>query len=863
MTDWIMGSKTTLRGLLVLVVALLMTALIYFVSDVRTQLHSLASASSDNVEWTLSQAEVEAMELESEAARQSVADQPRLSAVRLRFDILYSRVATLRDSPVYAELRADDGVAAALAELDTIFDRTTPVIDGPDAALQAQLPVLIAEARNAQGLLRQTALAGIEIFSRLSDQRRASISRTLLDIAALTTVLLLLLLLLVVALARLLRRMQNATSDLRQVSERMQTIVATSLDAIVVTDLDGKIIEYNEAAERTFGFSRAEAMGAEMSRLIVPEPVREMHRKGMEHYRTTREKHVIGHGIVQMQALHRDGTEFPVDLALAAARAPEGDIIIGFMRDISDRVEAENTLRKAHDRAVAGEKSKAELLAVMSHEMRTPLNGMLGTLELFDPDTLDARHRRYLRIIRNSGRTLLGHVNDVLDISRLDAGKMAMHRTRFDLVALLREIVEGQTGRAVERGNRLRLAPPSPALHEVHGDHNRIRHILLNLVSNALNFTRDGEVIIETECMSGLDEVEIRVIDTGIGIAEEDIERIFGDFVTVDASYRRATGGTGLGLAISRRLATAMGGTLGAESEPGEGSVFWLRLPLAPPHDSEGRTAAAEPECAEAPDHQGVAIPPLDILLVEDNPTNRMVAREMLERDGHHVVTAHDGREGVQAAQGRAFDAILMDISMPGMDGLEATRAIRARGNGLAEIPVIATTAHAMPEELDAFRAAGMTDVLVKPLSVAALRRALATAVGATTKAVDAPLDHPLDQLLDQAHLSELVATLPAARLRTAYRAFLSEMDAFFDGPPVTGAGADRAALVAEAHRLAGSAGVYGARALGDRLRLLERDAPGAATEDLDAAWRALCLCWKDTRAALRTSPAAPVQDET
>ena len=849
--------KAGLRRLIVFVALVILATLLYFVSDVREQLRSLATANSDNVQWTLSQAEVEAKALETEAARQHFAENPDLDAVRLRFDIFYSRYATLRDSPIYAELREDERVAAALVDLGGFFQETIPIIDGGDSALRAQLDELAREARAAQGLLRETAIAGIEIFSRLSDERRASVSRTLLDIALLTLALLVLLLAMIVLLVRMVQRIEASANDLRQMSDRMKTIVSTSLDAIVVTDMDGRIIEYNEAAERTFGYSRDTVIGADMGPLMVPEHMQKMHRNGMQRYREGGEASVIGKGIVQLEARNSKGEIFPVDLALAAAKGPEGDIIVGFIRDISDRVKAENTLRDARDRAVAGEKSKADLLAVMSHEMRTPLNGILGTLDLFDPATLDAPHRRYLRIIRNSGKTLLAHVNDVLEISRLDVGKMSMKQSRFDLVLLLEEIVEGQAGQALDGTNQLRLTPPSPALHEVYGDRNRIRQILLNLVGNALKFTRNGVVTVEADCNEGLDAVEIRVTDTGIGIAEADVERIFDDFVTVDASYGRATGGTGLGLAISQRLAKLMNGELGAESEPGEGSVFWLRLPLSLPAES----ADAPKDLAVAdtpPDQEETRLAPMEILVVEDNPTNRIVAREMLERDGHRVFEAHDGHEGVLAAQTRAFDAILMDISMPGMDGIEATRQIRARGGAAADVPIIATTAHAMPEEIAAFQAAGICDVMIKPLSFASLRQTLSTTLARDASAGAVPGAQEEDSpLLDAEVLEQLVEMVPEDMLRNIYADLVTEMNSFIAALTTLSEDTDRSSLASEAHRMAGSAAVFGAQDLNVCLRNLQDTVPDASDATLAELAQELHLSWSRTKTALRNSPAA------
>ncbi|WP_169795933.1 hybrid sensor histidine kinase/response regulator [Pseudoponticoccus marisrubri] len=843
------------RGLASFVMALFVSAIVALVMDVRLQLERLASASSDNVQWTLSQGETDTMALEVALIRAASADEAdrgaALDEVRLRFDVLFSRMGVLTDSAVFAPLRTEPEMARSLQAVTDYLDRHLPVIDGPDAALAAALPRMLDGVARLREPVRRIALMGVTHFSRISDAQRTSVSDTLFRIAVLTVTLVIMLVVVVITLFRLARERERESSLHREIRERMEAIIATSLDAVIVTDRHGRIVEYNGAAERVFGYPRAEAIGADMADLIVPDHLRARHVAGMRDHLERGRTHMIGRGIVQLEARRKSGEVFPVDLSLAKAQSRDGEIFVGFIRDISARVRAEDALRRARDQAVKGEKQKADLLAVMSHEMRTPLNGMLGTLDLIDTQAMDARNRRFLRIIRNSGRQLLTHVNDVLDISRLDAGKMSLRNTRFDLVALLTELVEGQAERARRHGNTLTLAPPSPVLHEVHGDPDRLQQILLNLVGNAIKFTENGRIRIETECHRGLHEVEIRVIDTGVGIAEEDLERIFGDFVTIDASYSRRSAGTGLGLGIAQRLANALGGRLGAESEPGDGSVFWLCLPLAPPPEGADLPAPPpEPGVVDPAD-----LPPLRVLMVEDNEVNRLVAGELLRRDGHRVTDAHTGAEGVARARSDEYDVILMDISMPGMDGLEATRRIRAEGGASADAPIVATTAHALPDQVAEFHAAGMSGVLVKPLTAGALRAALLQAIsGGDAPEAAPPVAAPAQEtpVIDPRQLRELGADLPADKVEHALSTFAAEMRAFLNGgAPPSG---DRAALAAEAHRMAGSAGVFGALRLAAELRALQEAAPAADPDELSRRRAALATCWRATAAEIERS---------
>lgn len=862
--------STLRRGLTGLVVAVFIVVIGALALDVRTQLEKLSKANSDNIHWALSQAETEVMSLRVAALLADGAEPKGLAEVRLRYDVLYNRIEILRSGPIYTDLRSSADYASGFDELLAFRDRWLPVIDGPDAGLAEALPEIAKDSKTVRFAARRMALEGINLFSAQRDQSRQAVADTLLRIGLLTVCLILLLLIMVSALNRVARMRQVEAEGHRITRERAETILSTSLDAVIVTDSEGVILDFNGAATKVFGYERDEAVGSQMADLIIPDHMRSAHARGMENYSKTRKPHVIGAGIVQLEAKRAGGEVFPVDLSLARAQSDRGEIFIGFIRDISDRVAAEKTLRDARDRAIAGEKSKAELLAVMSHEMRTPLNGMLGTLDLIDHDALDARHRRYMRIIRNSGNVLLGHVNDVLDVSRLDSGRFTLSKQSFDLIDLLEEIVETLHPRAVENNNKLVIAPTHPDLHHVYSDPARLRQILLNLVGNAIKFTRNGRIVIEADCSHGLKAAEIRVVDNGSGIAEEDLSRIFDDFVTIDASYKRSNSGTGLGLGISRRLALALGGELGAESEIGDGSVFFIRLPLEPPSkNGQGTSHLPGPghEALKAQPGNSVGdngalpqIPPLNVLVVEDNAVNRMIVREMLARDSHTVSEAHNGEEGVSMAMRGGFDVILMDISMPGMDGITATRQIRAaEASADADVPIIATTAHALPEEVRTFLEAGMNDVLIKPLSINALRKVLAQTLSLSVKNDPSPIDtaeeddEPTDTI-DNKILETLITDLPKPQLHDAIRILIGEVETFIKDMPTTGdTPDDRKALAAEAHRLAGSTGVFGMLGMTELMRLVQVQAPDMEQEDIEDVHEAIVSTWRDTRAHLTT----------
>ena len=810
--------------------------------DVSRKIRAQATASSDNVQWSLSQVDVEflSLGLAIDDARHA---RTGLEEVRKRFDIFYSRMNTLKSSDVFEDLRSNPDYLDSSERLWAFLDRTVPLIDGPDAEMSAALPALGIETAALRNDTRKIALTGIKVFSILADREREGVARTLRLVAALTVALVLSLVSLVISLLRLDRvNRRNVEKNLMTLA-RLEAIVTTALDGVIVADRNGVMLEFNPAAETIFGYDRSEAVGAHMADMIIPAHLREAHRIGMERYLSTGERHVIGKGRVRLEAMKKDGTTFPVEVSIARATSDKGEIFVSFLRDLSAQVAAEQELMKARDDALAGEKAKAELLAVMSHEMRTPLNGIMGAIELMQETKLTTRQQRFLTAMNTSAGLLLHHVNGVLSMSRAEAGQLELLTTEVDPAVLLQELVESQRHAIEAHGNRI-CCDTAAAPDRIWVDQLRLRQVILNLVGNANKFTRNGEIRVECDRVPDLDLVEFRVLDTGIGIAEEHLEQIFDEFRTLDSSYARQAEGTGLGLAISRRLVTAMGGEIGVDSEAGEGSIFWVRLPMGTPVHREERPKKLPEARPVRPVASGAA---LRVLLVEDNQINRLVAREMLQKFGHRVVEAHDGREGVHLAGLQSYDVILMDISMPDMDGVEATRHIRASDGPNRATPIIALTAHALAEDTRRFLAAGITEALVKPLSIAALQQALA---GVTT--APKPEAEPETATVSAAFgfLAESIGAEKAGRLLQSFR---SEGEALVQRTGSAEWGgltdAERADAV---HKVAGSAAIMGAVSFRKCLQELEKayrqgDASAAAQ-----GLRTLPNCWQATAEEIR-----------
>lgn len=359
-------------------------------------------------------------------------------------------------------------------------------------------------------------------------------------------------------------------------------------------------------------------------------------------------------------------------------------------------------------------RAKSAFLANMSHEIRTPLNGILGMVHLLDRTKLSSQQQEYIKAISDSGDMLLVILNDILDLSKIEAGNISFIHKNFDLHHLIKSLILLMSNRTEEKGIKLitDISPEIPKL--VNGDSVRVRQILLNLIGNAIKFTNKGSVTIQVRSISSSDEsmrLEFAVIDTGIGLSDEARQYLFHEFTQADASISRKYGGTGLGLAICKRLIESMNGIINVESKQGKGSKFVFQIEL---------NHVDTTELKQMEQHQGSPLytSALNILLVEDVEINRKLATTLLTQDGHHVVEAVNGLEALDVINTHDIDVILMDIHMPEMDGLEATKHIRAMtDSNRANVPIIALTADIIEEQIGIFMAAGMDGYITKPFN--------------------------------------------------------------------------------------------------------------------------------------------------
>ena len=503
------------------------------------------------------------------------------------------------------------------------------------------------------------------------------------------------------------------TIALQAAESAYRTIFNATNDVIFIMDTQlGMIIDCNRQALQLFGRLREELIGSDPVQLSPPHHLTFNFEKARWYIQAALEGEAQ---LFEWLCARSDGTTFWAEVSLRAAEINGRQRLLAVVRDISERKQGMLELQQARDAALQATVAKNEFLANMSHEVRTPLNGIMGLSQLLRTTSLTEEQAGYMDMLDGSARNLLALINDILDISRIEAGSLAIQQTPFSLTKLLREVAGIYEKPAAEKGIGFEIQPPDDLPPALVGDPLRLKQVLINLVGNAIKFTRHGGVSVQVIRLHDAPQgsrLRFEVRDSGIGMSPETVQKVFNPFTQADASTARSHGGSGLGLAICRRLSELMGGSIRVESSLGQGSCFIVELPFghaAAFHAAvEGKPAAAIPQ-----------LEPLQILLVEDQEVNRTFVQRLLERQGHLIVPAADGLMALDLLDRQPYDLMLLDIQMPGMGGEEVLARLRQSEQVSGRhLPVVALTAHALAGDREKLLKSGFDGYISKPVQM-------------------------------------------------------------------------------------------------------------------------------------------------
>lgn len=737
------NSRRYTAFLLLFLLVLSCGAMVFSAYSFRERIDAARSSDSDNAGWLISQLDVDQKSVLLAVSNALLADDypgfagavTDLSQVRRSFDIFYSRINT-----VLAALNREDisnELQERLNQLVQIKEMLALEIDSlPEDNLEA-LMLFGNNVQSTSSTVRDVTTMALFHHVTQSDLVR-EMERDILRQFWLQSIVLLILMLVSAILAfRLWRELEERSVRMQRVVDTVSKVFDVSLSAIIISDMYGRILLTNPAAAEVFRVPGEEMTGMLIEEVMVPPDQREHHRQGVTLHRQAGHRRMIGAGPTRMDAVRMDGSPFKAEISIMADTDVDGKpILIGFVRDMSDVVAAEEKLMAARDEAHQHASAKTMFLATMSHEMRTPLHGVIASLDLVDDTNLSTETQLLLQTARDCSDRALQQVNDVLEITRLGEDRLGV--VAFSPTAVARGILQELGPMAGSRRIELKLdIAGNDTDHMFLGLENAFSRALYNLVGNAVKFTHEGYVCISlrfTPTKTGSTLLNVEVRDSGIGIAKDDQERIFTEFETVGSRTQAQASGTGLGLPIVSLAVSRMGGHITLESEIGKGSTFSFEVLLSQAETYHRLTSlegtAALPSTAEA------STKVLDILVVDDNDVNGSLMCMMVVKIGHHATEARNGLEAVVLASSKAFDIILMDVSMPIMDGREATGLIREGGPSRSAV-IIGVTAFSDAERLKDLIQIGMDAVLTKPVNTSELAAAMAQATKNTPSARD------------------------------------------------------------------------------------------------------------------------------
>lgn len=815
-------------GLCLLAVAALGLRVIDTSRDLRLRM-------AEDSSWVVAQLEVDHQHVLlaiQDLLNQPAAQPGSLADFRLKFDIYYSRVQTVTAhvANLQGGMLKPDEFAARLEHVRDNLARVTPLVDGlapGDRGGLSQISDLLAGVMPDVRFIVVNAVLTSQSQAQMLRIQRERVLEQFLTAGALA--LALILGLLAVSL-HLYRQGLLRSKMVERLDSNLRASFETAIDAVVVTDAEGKILLFNSAAENLFEQLRADVIGHGISVLI-------RHPSG-----PVDEAKLIAQLVRRRRRLRlrgRDGRMVPISMAAVSDTGSSGNqIYVGFLRDISSLIALERQRRLDLLRAERDAAEKVRFLAAASHELRTPMQGVLASIDLVMRQQSDPAIHSLLHIAGESAIAALDQIDHLLDVAALDDVAQAERPDEaFSVQSIASDLVAAALRTGADEGLNIRLDLASDLPDEIIGKPRAFRQTLRNLISNAVKFGGDKPITLRV-IRPGPNLLRIEVKDAGIGIDPADQARIFDDFETLDRGYARLSRGIGIGLGIVRRAVRSMRGRVGVISSPGNGSTFWFEIPIHQAPLPSGTLAAAQP---------------LRVLVVDDQSVNRVLIQKIVTVLGHMADKAGDGQAAVQMAAAKRYDLILMDISMPGMDGIEATRQIRAEGLS-QQTQIIGFTANLQPADHSRALQAGMREILYKPVRPTDVERVLQSPRLQAPRPATLPLR---EGIADAVEL--LGASLGVARLRSV----VQEMQAGFlavlaqaSGDPAGGRAApghaagpavDLDDLGAQAHKCAGAAAIFGALPLHSAFCALETAAlnrdHGEIADHVERCRAALSVC--------------------
>jgi PAS domain S-box-containing protein len=520
-----------------------------------------------------------------------------------------------------------------------------------------------------------------------------------------------------IALDQKIRENDETQRLLRKNEIMLSSVIASALDAIVITNQEGVIIRWNSAATDIFGYSEEEVCGKTLMDTIIPASFLEAHGTGLRRFLSEGSSNILNRRL-ELTGVRKNGDEFPMELTVTAMQNETEYYFNGFIRDISSRKQREQELVEMKEKAEQAAKAKSQFLSVMSHELRTPLNAVIGITHLLMQANPREDQQEDLRTLQFSGESLLHIINEILDFTKLDSGKIELSSIDFNLRELVQSLYQSFSYKARDKNIVFDVEYDDHMPFMVRGDNFRLSQVLNNLISNAIKFTREGSVRLKVELLENKGHgfvTKFSVIDTGIGIPGDKQDKIFEQFTQADSDTTRIYGGTGLGLSISAKLVELMDSVILIDSEIGKGSDFHFTIAL-----QKAETQIEIPAPVPKPIvKNNDAFKGKVVLLAEDNLFNANIARRFIQGWGAEMDLVLDGQQALEFVLRRKYDLILLDVQMPVMDGFTASRKIRKQ---LTDVPIIAVTASPKNEIIDQIHACGMNDFVSKPFKPNELR---------------------------------------------------------------------------------------------------------------------------------------------